>query len=75
MESIFIVSSLPTVSVFFWLNDVWLLVVSSQKVHEKAMYRVCRYHHHNFSSILHFNDNLVGFIFLGILFVSLGTFF
>lgn len=35
MESVFIVSPLPTASIFFWLGDVCLLVVPSQKVYEK----------------------------------------
>lgn len=72
MESVFIVSPLPTASIFFWLGDVCLLVVPSQKVYEKKTYGVCG-DHHKFSFTLYFNDNLVGFIVLGTLFVSLGN--
>ena len=68
MESVFIVSPLPTASVFFRLGDVCLLVVPSQKVYEKK--------HMEYVAIttnftLYLNDNVVGFIVLGTLFVSL----
>lgn len=73
MESVFIVSPLPTVSVFPWLADVCLLVVSSQKGHEKYIYIECG-DPPKFSFTYYFNDNLVGFLVLGTFLVSSGTF-